>query len=167
MYKINRGVIGGGGSNSSPPPLRRSPKGRGYPCWGALLILHQFLHFPSSGNLHSTLHCIALHSPSDQIVYMNIVKKGINIFLIKGFLRGGGTMLPRGVTNIFCALPHKCSRTPLKIKKLNLACYKVLGRASSFFIGNPILIQYIVYSAQCTVYTFRFIGYTSFLHSEY
>ena len=31
----------------------------------------------------------------DRIVYLNIVKKGINIFPKKGFLKGGA-MLPRG-----------------------------------------------------------------------
>ena len=30
----------------------------------------------------------------DQIIYLNIAKKGINIFALKGFLRGG-TMLQK------------------------------------------------------------------------
>ena len=54
---------------------------------GTLLILH-LLAFPFI-NLHSTLHCNALNSPSDRIVYLNLVKKGINMFSKKGVLRGG------------------------------------------------------------------------------
>ena len=71
-----------GGGNPGPPtsaPLRGE---------GSFNITN-CLHFPSSGNLHSTLHCIALHSPSDRKVYLNMVKKGINIFSKKWFLQGG------------------------------------------------------------------------------
>jgi len=50
------------------------------------------------------------------------LKKGINIFSNKGFLRGGGTMLPKGGTpKKICALAHimphlnKRPRTPLML----------------------------------------------------
>ena len=50
------------------------------------------------------LHCNALHSPSDRIVYLNIFKKDINIFSKKGFLRGGHNVT-KGGTIFFCAPP--------------------------------------------------------------
>ena len=47
-----------------------------------------------------------MHNAYDQIVYQNIVKKGINIFSKKGFLGGGAKYCQGG--------SQKCPRTPLQ-----------------------------------------------------
>ena len=56
---------------------------------GAFLILH-LLAFPflKQSTFYIALQCIELHSPSDRIVYLNIVKQGINLFFKKVFFSG-------------------------------------------------------------------------------
>ena len=66
-----------GGIVTPPPP----PSAHG----GVSFSITFACIFPPSGNLHSTLHCNALHSPSDRTVYLNIVEKGINMFQKRGF----------------------------------------------------------------------------------
>ena len=91
------------GNRFDPGAYEGPPPEGGHP-WGALLILH-LLAFPFLRQF--TLHCNTLHSPSDRIVYLNIVKKGTNIFSKKGFLRWGTTFFSPPL------LLHKCSRKPL------------------------------------------------------
>ena len=66
-----------GGGTVTPAPPYECPPWRGGTMRG-LFLYYIYLHFPSSGNLHITLHYIA-------IVYLNKVKKGINIFAKKRF----------------------------------------------------------------------------------
>ena len=92
-----------------PAPLRVPP-------WGGRegsFNITNCLHFPSSGNLHSTLHCIALTQWSKSLPEHSL--KRYQYLFKKGVFKGGGRK--------FSHLLHKCPRTRLDQNLKNL-CLK-------------------------------------------